>query len=385
METTIAGTHNERAKKKAVRRTIFLFLFVIVGLTFFSGTLMNMSLPQVTVEKAAAGTLAHEITGSGTVEAAETADLYTEMNWAVSEVLVKVGDRVEAGQQLVAFRTTDAENSLHESEVKYKQQQLSLLKLQDNFADAARNSNDVQMRSISRDIESAKLEIEKLERQIATLRSQLAAYSRIKAPVSGLVTEVNAVQGAPVQSGKAAVRIADLAKGQILKAVIDYTKAQYVGTGDEAELIFPALNNTRVKAKITDIRDAYAAQGGTAASSAGQNGNDTEQKEVTFTLRDDRLKGGERGEFDIVKRTKPFPLLLSSDAIREDNSGKYVLVLKEKKGPLGSEYVLQRAAVQTGDADDKKTSVEKGVTPLDKVVVSSSKPVSEGDRVMQTD
>jgi RND family efflux transporter MFP subunit len=381
METTIAGADGGRANKKAVRRTIYLFVLVLVGLTFFSGTLMNMSLPQVTVEQPAPGTLAHEITGAGAVEAAETADLYTETSWAVSEVSVKVGDKVEAGQVVTVFRTDDAQRTLQDDEAKYKQQQLNLQKLQDNFTEAARSGDDKTMRSISRDIESAKLDMQVMERQIANLQRQLAAYSRLAAPVAGIVTEVNAVLGTPVPNGKAAVRIADLAKGQVMKAVVDFAEAQYAAVGDETELVFAALNNARVKAKITDIRDAYAGQEGSSGSSA-QSGNDAKQEQITFTMRDDRLKGGERGEFDIVKRTKPIPLLLPNEALRQDNSGKYVLVLKEKKGPLGSEYELVRSPVQTGDADDTKTSVASGVTPLDKVVVSSTKSVAEGDRVM---
>ncbi|UUZ91597.1 hypothetical protein LJK87_39330 [Paenibacillus sp. P25] len=43
---------------------------------------------------------------------------------------------------------------------------------------------------------------------------------------------------------------------------------------------------------------------------------------------------------------------------------------------------MQRASVQTGDADDSKTSIVSGVTPIDKVVVSSSKSVADGDRVV---
>ncbi|GJM80577.1 hypothetical protein HMSSN139_30730 [Paenibacillus sp. HMSSN-139] len=38
--------------------------------------------------------------------------------------------------------------------------------------------------------------------------------------------------------------------------------------------------------------------------------------------------------------------------------------------------------MQTGDSDDEFTSIDNGLTPLDKVVISSSKPVAEGDRVL---
>jgi multidrug efflux pump subunit AcrA (membrane-fusion protein) len=384
----MAVYEEERANKKKVRQAIIVFFLVMLALTFFSNTILSLSLAEVTVEQSAAGVLSHEVSGSGTVEAAETADLYVETNWAVSEVNIKAGDYVKAGQELVVFRTRDAEDSLKDNQARYEQKRLNLQKLQDNYTDVFRSNDDKQMRTISRDIETTKLDMQILERQIAALQRQLAEYSRFTSPVDGIVTELNAVKGAPVANGKAAVRIADLSKGQQMKAMIAEEKAQYVKVGDETDLLFVSMNNARIKAKITDIRDATAASassssnGTSPASSSSASFQD--KKELTFTLKDDRLKGGESGEFNIVKKTATFRSLLPNDAIRVDSSGEYVLLLKEKKGPLGSEYVAQRANIQTGDADDTKTSVENGLTPLDKVIVSTSKSVIDGDRVIMS-
>lgn len=371
MEALMAAADGERAKKKGIRKAIITFIIAMVALTFFSNTLLGISLAEVNVEKASAGTLSHEVTGSGTVESAETADVYVETNWVASEVGVKVGDKVQAGQELVVFKTRETEDSLKDNQARYAQKQLSLEKLQESYQDTFRSNDEKQMRSMARDIESTQLDMQILERQIANQQRQLAEFSRLTTPVNGIVTAVNAVKGAPVLSGKAAVSIADLSKGQEMKATIADTKAPYVAIGDKTELIFATLNNARIPAQITDIRDAVSASG-----QSGEQG-----KEITFTLKDDRLKGGETGEFDIVKKTASFRSLLPNDAVREDDQGKYVLLLKEKKGPLGTEYVGQRANVQIGDVDDTKTSIEDGVTPLDKVIVSSSKSIEEGDRV----
>lgn len=381
MDATMTVVDGDRSRKRGIRRAILAFIFAIVALTFFSSTLLNLSLAEVETGQAISGPLSHQVTGFGTVEAAETVDLYVETNWAASDVLVKVGDHVKAGQELVAFKTRDVEDSLKDNQAKYEQKRLNLEKLQDNYAEALRSGDDKQMRSITRDIRVTNLDLQILDRQIAAQQRQLAEYSRLTAPVAGIVTEVNAVKGAPVQSGKSTVSIADLSKGQQLKATIDDIKAQYVAVGDETELVFSTLNNARIKAKVYDIRDAVPTSGqGASTGSSSQSG--LEGKEITFTLRDDRLNGGEKGEFDIIKKTPAFRMLLPNDAVREDDTGKFVLILKEKKGPLGSEYVVQRAAVQTGDADDTKTSIENGVTPLDKIVISSSKQIADGDRVL---
>ncbi|UUZ82256.1 hypothetical protein LJK88_48990 [Paenibacillus sp. P26] len=73
------------------------------------------------MEKPASGPLSHEVTGSGTIQAADTADLYVETNWPASDVKVKVGDTVEAGQELVLFKTRDAEDALKDNQAKWQQ------------------------------------------------------------------------------------------------------------------------------------------------------------------------------------------------------------------------------------------------------------------------
>jgi HlyD family secretion protein len=358
------AAHTERVQKKAIRRALLAFVFMMAGLTFFSNTLMNLSLPQVAVEQPFRGSLSHEVSGLGTVESAETSDLYVQVNWAVSEAVVQVGDQVESGQQLVTFHTQDAENALKDNEARYRQRQLSLQKLQDSYLNAARNGDDSQIVSLARDIESAQLDLQILERGIETTRRQLDQYSSLISPVSGIITELNAVKGAPVQSGKAVVRIANLSKGHLLKATVHQRKAQYVNVGDETEIVFEALGYGRVKGKVTEIRDS------------------ADQKTIFFQLHDERLKGGESGEFHMAKTVTTSSYMLSNAAVREDNDGKYVLVMKERKGPLGTEYVLQRANVQVGDTDDHNSIIVNGVTPMDKVVVSSNKRVAEGERVI---
>ncbi|MGG1516714.1 efflux RND transporter periplasmic adaptor subunit [Paenibacillus oryzisoli] len=384
MEGAIVAVRQENGKKKGIRKVIVAFGFAMVTLTFFSNTLLNLSLAEVTVEKSIAGVLSHEVTGTGTTQAAETSDLYVETNWPVAAVAVKAGDTVEAGQELVVMKTADAEEVLQDNKARLRQKQLSLEKLQESYEEAFRTGDDKQLHGMARDMESLQLDIGILERQIESGERQLAAFARIVSPVAGIVTEVSAVKGAPVQSGKAAVRIADLAKGQELKTVVEEAKVPYVQVGDKTEVIFASLNNAHISAEVTEIRDAAQAQ--TQSGSSGSTGSKASEssgaKEVTLTLHDARLKGGESGSFSIVKKTSTFRSVLPNDAIREDDNGTFVLVVKEKKGPLGTEYELQRASVQTGDSDDEKTSIENGITPLDQVVVSSSKSVAEGDRVL---
>ncbi|MDF2663792.1 MAG: family efflux transporter subunit [Paenibacillus sp.] len=366
-------------RKRTVGNVIAAFALLMVTLTLFSNTLLNFSLPQVTVEKPAPGFLSHEVTGTGTVENAEIEELNLDTRLTVDRVFVKVGDYVTAGQTLVTFRTEETRDSLLDEEARYEQKKLSIGKLQDNLIEAKKAGNELQSRSIERDLTSAGLELQIQERKIKQLREKLAEGAKLVSTVDGKIVELNATEGLVPQTGRAIARVTDQSKGFSFKTTIDASKAKYVNVGDEVDVIVASLGNARVKGRLTEVNDPVPVTG---SQSAGTNGSASERKELVVELSDNRLKGGESGELFVAKRMPQSRQLVSNAAVREDDSGKYVLLLKEKKGPLGNEFYAQRAAVTIGDSDDGKASIESGVTMLDQLIVSSSKPIGEGDRVM---
>jgi HlyD family secretion protein len=372
MDTEIAmrGTpaSPEPTKKRAIRNAIILLIACLILLTLFSNTLLNYSLPQVTVAKPDAGALVQSVVGSGTVEAAETADSYMEVNWTVASVAVKAGDKVAADQTLVSFNTADAEANLKDEQARAEQRRINVSKLENSFIDANKAGDEKNIRSLELDLRNARLDVQIEDHKVQQLEQQLQKNKEIKAPFDGMVVEVNAVKDKPVPNGTAAVKVADTSKGQLAKANIEPSKAEYVKVGDTVDLLFASLNNTFIKATISEINSVKVAQ--------------TDKKELVFAIKDARLKGGESASFTIFKRMPPSRSLLPSGAVRSDEQSSYVLVVKEKKGVLGNEFYVQRANVQVGNSDDTHTEIVNGLGPLDKVVASGNKPVSDGDRVM---
>jgi hypothetical protein len=58
-----------------------------------------------------------------------------------------------------------------------------------------------------------------------------------------------------------------------------------------------------------------------------------------------------------------------------------VLVVQNKKTPLGNSLVLSRVDVSVLDADSYRTAVSGGLSQRDQVVSSSDKSVADGDVV----
>ncbi|MEF3312055.1 efflux RND transporter periplasmic adaptor subunit [Paenibacillus sp. GYB004] len=364
------------ARKRMIRSVIAAFALLMITLTLFSNTLLHYSLPQVTVEKAAPGALSHEIAGSGAVEVAETAELNVDTRWTVDQVFVKTGDKVTAGQTLVTFKTDDARGSLMDEEARYEQKKLNVQKLQDNLVEAIKNGNVLQERSLERDLDSVKLDMQIQERKIRQLREQLERGAELVSTVTGTLIELNATEGLVPASGRSIARVTDESKGYRFKTTIDSSKTKYVNVGDTVEVMIPSLSNARLNGRLSAINDPVS---GTSSTASGANAS---RKELVVELTDDRLRGGETGELFVSKKMSQSRMLVSNAAVREDDSGKYVLVMKQVKGPLGDEMYAQRAAVTIIDGDDDKSSIDSGVSPLDQIIVSGSKPVRDGDRVM---
>jgi HlyD family secretion protein len=369
VENTALVPAGQPRGKKMVRNTLIIFVLALILLTLFSNTLLNYSLPQVTLEKGAAGALQQTIDGSGVADAVETQEQPVDVNWQVADVKVKVGDTVKAGQVLVTFKTKDAQNSLLDEKARYQKQQISFTKQQNNYIDAVNSgTDDKQLQSMQLDIQSSQLDLQIEERKLAQMEQQLNDFTELKAGFDGIVTEVNAVTHLAVQSGKSAVTIANNTKGVIVKANIDPTKAGYVKVNDVVDLTFSDLNNARIKGKLTEINSVKV--------------NNVDKKELVFTVVDNRLKGGEAATFSVVKKLAPSRMLLSNTSVRTDDTSKFVLLLKQKKGALGNEYYVQRANVTVGDSDDSKISIEGGLSQQDQVIVSSNKSVADGDHVV---
>jgi multidrug resistance efflux pump len=93
-------TTTNAPKRGWVKNAAIVFLAVLLALTFFSNTIMNISLPEVATGTVQSGTITETIRGSGTVTATETYELKPTQTRKVDSVFVKTGETVEAGAVL---------------------------------------------------------------------------------------------------------------------------------------------------------------------------------------------------------------------------------------------------------------------------------------------
>ncbi len=134
----------EKVKKREwVKNAAIIFLSIMLVMTFFSNTFLLRSLPEVSTQYVSSGTINTKIRGSGTVAANQTYDVTIDQNRKVDSVLVKVGQKVEAGEVLFTLQEGDsseleaAKDELANAELQY---QIKLLEAMMNKGESSASS-----------------------------------------------------------------------------------------------------------------------------------------------------------------------------------------------------------------------------------------------------
>ena len=118
-------------KRTWVKWALIAFFAVMALLTFFSGTIRNLTLPQVTTKPVTSGTITPVVSGAGITEAGAATELPAERKGAILERLVEPGDKVQAGDVLLKVEYLDdgtlaaKQAELEQQEKAYAEDQLN--------------------------------------------------------------------------------------------------------------------------------------------------------------------------------------------------------------------------------------------------------------------
>lgn len=144
----------DNKRREWVKTAAIIFLTIMLLLTFFSNTIMNYSLPEVSAKYVQSGSLSEQIRGTVTVEAAQQYEVkYGGASRTVDSVEVKQGDTVEKGQVLLRFsgEVPDLEAAEKELETAQNTYRSKLLDLGADYS-----SEELEIKNLEEDIERMK-------------------------------------------------------------------------------------------------------------------------------------------------------------------------------------------------------------------------------------
>lgn len=97
------------SRKDRIKTIAIIFLVFMLILTFFSNTIMNWSLVQVSTEAVISDILTNKVRGTGTVEAGQVYDVSIKESRRIQTMYVKTDQQVSTGDILFTLAQTDSE------------------------------------------------------------------------------------------------------------------------------------------------------------------------------------------------------------------------------------------------------------------------------------
>ncbi len=210
-----------------VKNAAIIFLSVMLVLTFFSKTIMNFSLPEVTGQYVSSGVITSSVSGTGTLAANMAYDVQLDAARTIRTVEVAAGDTVTAGQVLFTLEETESEE-LKTAEAELEQMEydygLALIKAVDpDYA-----SENSQLAGISAQLAAAIEARDKAAGQEEAYNNAYAAMTAAQQTVNTLQNEIADMEGQLSLSGSG--------DALLLQLQAELTAAQQAQAAADAEL-----------------------------------------------------------------------------------------------------------------------------------------------------
>ncbi|MCC6264176.1 MAG: efflux RND transporter periplasmic adaptor subunit [Bryobacterales bacterium] len=198
-----------------LRRWIVLLVLVILGvIALFS--FLRSAPPGVPFGKVVREDLVSTLVTNGQVEPQRTEEIRSEESGKVAALLVRQGDRLQAGQPLLHFDANGAQGQIDDAQATLRSAETRLRQLQAGGPPRARAELDASIRAAQLEQEAARREAEALRRLVdgkaATLeelRRQEAEIARVQARLDGLERQRGAtVSPAETAEAESAVELA---------------------------------------------------------------------------------------------------------------------------------------------------------------------------------
>lgn len=225
------------------------------------------------------------------------------------------------------------------------------------------NANATSDKLTQMDLQNQK---DAIAEQQALLSELLAETTdgKIVAKQAGMVTDLIAVAGEKLPAGSTACVIQLTDSGYTADISITNAQAARVRVGAEAAVSGYYWGETP-RATVTGIRNDTAVRG---------------NRIVTLTLTGS-VEAGSTYNFTLGETSAMYDVVIPKSALREDNTGTFVLIVTNKSSPLGTRYYATRLDVSVLASDDTRCAVSGDFSGWDYVITSSSAPIESGDMV----
>lgn len=308
---------------------------------------------------------------SGQVVSKQTATISTRMMGYITKIYVKPGDRVSAGQLLVSISSDDVLAKKAQVQAMITEAEAAAKNAERDYErfKVLREKNSVsekELENVSLQNTSMKAKVQMARQQLNEVNAMLA-YTNIKAPFAGVITQKLADQGSMANPGMPILMMEQ--QGQLeIEASVPENYIQYVKVGDAAKIELKSLGAT-IDGKVSELSPSAYGTGG--------------QYSMKLSITDS-------GNTNI--RTGMYASILIPKKITEENSNSSSKTMLDKssiiyRDQLTGVYVVdsqnkaQLRWVRLGKTIGNQVEVLSGLTSDEKVILKSDAKLYNGKPV----
>ena len=281
----------------------------------------------------------------------------------------RVTNALLAVDKAQAALTAKQDNSQNKPEISKIQTQLNsenaiLSEATDNLTKAQSDHGKI-MTEMNSETELAALYSAISDAQSALDKLTADGGNKITAPVSGVVSNITITKGQTVAAEETLMTITGKDNGYTATITVTSEQAKRVKTGDTAD-INESWYYSDIAATVTAIRNDKENPGKSKLIDLKVTGDVTEGTTLNFAIGD---------------KSKTYDMIVPNGAVREDNNGKFILIIREKSSPLGNRYFAKRIDVDVTASDDVNSAVTGELEGYEYVITTSTKAIKAGDQV----
>ena len=344
-------------RKDKIKNITIIFLLVMLILTFFSNTIMNYSLVEVSTQQVTSGQITSKVRGSGSVEASESYSVTIEETRKIATVNVKKDAEVATGDLLFTLEDTDsdeldaAKKSLNEAQAAYESAVLTagITVAERQSIEAGKGSSLTQKQNeiaaANQRVKDAQAAVDAAQASVDKIKAQIDAVSNSTADTTA---EEKAVLDAEKKNSEAQDSLTSAESAYTpVKSAYDTALSEY----NDAVIAFNAAKATYEK-DTSDLNNKKA----------------MDAAEIAMKSANEKLKNC-KGNLDKVQGPYDSAKSAATDSKNALSNAKYNLSVKKLTGTNTAEANNLQAQLNTATAalTDANTTLTSATNDQKKV------------------
>ena len=354
--------------------------------------------PQVITTEVAVGDLEDTVLASGTIKAVKQVSVGAQVSGQVKKLHVALGDTVKAGQLVAEIDATPQTNALRNAEAALQNIQAQRLAKQANLVQAELTFKR-QQALLAQDATS-KESFEAAQASLNVLRAELKAqeaqieqqritadtarvnlgYTRITAPIDGVVVAVVTEEGRTVNANQSAPTIIKIARLDTVTVKAQISEADVVRVKPGLPVYFTILGESRKRyeAKLRAVEPTPETEQSESTTTSSSSSTAAIYYNGLFEVPnpDGQLKVSMTAQVSIVLAEAKDALLVPSSALgKRGKDGLYAIKVLQGEG---DEAKVVTKDIKVGLNNRVQAQVLSGLKVGDKVVVGEAQAGEAG-------